>query len=31
MVIMITAPEAAFERAIEAAAPVLDSFEFRTG
>jgi hypothetical protein len=31
LVIMITAPEAAFERAVEAAAPVVDSFEFHTG
>jgi hypothetical protein len=31
LVIMITAPEAAFERAVQAARPVVDSFEFRTG
>jgi hypothetical protein len=31
LVIMIGAPEAAFERAVEAAAPVVDSFEFHTG
>jgi hypothetical protein len=32
LAILITAPEAAsFERAVEAAAPVLDSFEFHTG
>jgi hypothetical protein len=31
LVIMITAPEAAFERTVEAAAPVVDSFEFHTG
>jgi hypothetical protein len=31
LVIMITAPEAAFERTVEAAAPVLDSFEFHAG
>ena len=31
LVIMITAPEADFERAVEAAAPVVDSFEFHTG
>jgi hypothetical protein len=29
-VIMIEAPEADFERAVEAAAPVVDSFEFHT-
>ena len=31
LVIMITAPEAAFEQAVQAAAPVVDSFEFHTG
>ena len=31
LAILITAPEAAFERAVEAAAPVVDSFEFHTG
>jgi hypothetical protein len=31
LAIWIRAPEAAFERAVEAAAPVLDSFEFHTG
>jgi hypothetical protein len=31
LAIRITAPEAAFERAVEAAAPVVDSFEFHTG
>ena len=31
LVIMITAPEAAFERTVEAAASVVDSFEFHTG
>lgn len=31
LAIMITAPEAAFERVAEAAAPVLESFEFHTG
>ena len=31
LVIMITASEAAFERAVQAAAPVVDSFEFHTG
>jgi hypothetical protein len=31
LAIKISAPEAAFERAVEAAATVLDSFEFRTG
>jgi hypothetical protein len=31
LVIMITASEAAFERAVEAAAPVVESFEFHTG
>jgi hypothetical protein len=31
LAIMITAPEAAFERAVDAAAPVVDSFEFHTG
>jgi hypothetical protein len=30
LVIRITAPEAAFERAVEAAAPVVDSIEFHT-
>jgi hypothetical protein len=30
LVVMITAPEAVFERVVEAAAPVVDSFEFRT-
>jgi hypothetical protein len=30
LVIMIEAPEADFERAVEAAAPVVDSFEFHT-
>jgi hypothetical protein len=30
LAILIIAPEAAFERAVEAAAPVVDSFEFRT-
>ena len=31
LAIMITAPEAAFELALDAAAPVLDSFEFHAG
>jgi hypothetical protein len=31
LVIMITASEAAFDRAVEAATPVVDSFEFHTG
>jgi hypothetical protein len=31
LVIMITASEAAFEQAVQAAAPVVDSFEFHTG
>jgi hypothetical protein len=31
LAIWIRAPEAAFERAVEAAAPVVDSFEFHTG
>ena len=31
LAIMITAPEAAFERTVEAAASVVDSFEFHTG
>jgi hypothetical protein len=31
LVIMIIAPEAAFERLLQAAAPVVDSFEFHTG
>lgn len=31
LVIMITAPESVFERVVEAAAPVVDSFEFHTG
>jgi hypothetical protein len=31
LVIMVVAPEAAFDRALEAAAPVLDSIEFHTG
>jgi dipeptidyl aminopeptidase/acylaminoacyl peptidase len=31
LAILITAREAAFERAVEAAAPVVDSFEFHTG
>jgi hypothetical protein len=31
LAIMITAPEAAFDRAVEAAAPVVESFEFHTG
>ena len=31
LAIWITAPEASFERAVEAAAPVLESFEFHTG
>ena len=31
LVIMITAPEAIFERTVKAAAPVVDSFEFHTG
>jgi hypothetical protein len=31
LVIMITAPGTAFERTVEAAAPVVDSFEFHTG
>jgi hypothetical protein len=32
LAILITAPEAAlFERAVEAAAPILDSFEFHAG
>jgi hypothetical protein len=30
MAVKITAPEAAFERALEAAAPVVDSFQFHT-
>jgi hypothetical protein len=30
LAIKITAPEAVFERAVETAAPVLESFEFRT-
>jgi hypothetical protein len=28
LVIMVSAPESAFEQAVDAAAPVLDSFEF---
>jgi hypothetical protein len=31
LAIWITAPEAAFDRAVEAAAPVVDSFEFHNG
>lgn len=31
LVIMITAPETAFERTVEAATPVIDSFEFHAG
>ena len=31
LAIWITAPDTAFERAVEAAAPVLESFEFHTG
>ena len=31
LVIMITAPETAFEQTVEAATPVLDSFEFHAG
>ena len=31
LVIMIKAPEAAFERVVQAAAPVVESFEFHTG
>ena len=31
LTIMITAPEAAFERAVEAAETIVDSFEFHTG
>lgn len=31
LVIKITAPEAVFERMVQAAAPVVDSFEFHTG
>ena len=31
LAILITAPEAGFERAVEAAAPVVESFQFHTG
>jgi hypothetical protein len=31
LAIAIVAPEPSFERVVEAAAPIVDSFEFRTG